>query len=57
MFSNGMVAFLFAVGVSGWIYAKTMRTTGNNTKNALTVAGIVAVIAFIFMLLLLDMVF
>ena len=32
---------LFAgIGVGGWVYNKTMRQTGNNTKNALIVASI-----------------
>jgi hypothetical protein len=54
--TNGFIALMLGVGVSGWVYSKMMRQTGNNTKNSLTVAGIVAVIAFFIMLYVLSLV-
>lgn len=51
---NPLIAFLFAVGVAAWIYSKTQRRTGGNTQNALIVAGLVGVLAFIAMLTLLN---
>jgi hypothetical protein len=54
--TNAFISLMLAAGVGTWIYSKTMRQTGNNTKSALTVAGIVAVLAFLVMLYLLSLV-
>lgn len=35
------------MGVGAWTYGKVHRSTGGNTKNALTVAAIVGVISAI----------
>jgi hypothetical protein len=45
--SNALVAFLFSLGFAAWVYAKTMRSTGNNTKTALITAGASALVAFL----------
>ncbi|MCA9347780.1 hypothetical protein KC867_00040 [Candidatus Saccharibacteria bacterium] len=52
--SNVMVAFLFSLGASAWIYTKMMKSNGGQTKSALTVAGVVAFILFLFLLTVLD---
>lgn len=52
--SNGVIAFMLAIGASAWIYAKLMRTTGGNTKSALTGAGISGVLLFVLTLIVLS---
>lgn len=54
--SNGVISFLFAVGFSGWVYAKTMRTTGNNTQTALIVAAASGLVAFLLFITLLGLI-
>ncbi len=44
--SNAFVALLLALGASAWIYSKLMRTTGNNTRSALTAAVICGLLIF-----------
>ena len=53
---NGVIAFMLAIGVSAWIYAKLMRTTGGNTKNAVTGAAISGVLLFILALIVLSLI-
>ena len=43
---NVLIALLVAVGFSAWVYAKLMRRTGNNTKNSIVTAAVLAVIVF-----------
>jgi hypothetical protein len=57
MFSNVTIALLVSVSAAAWIYAKTQRSTGNNTQTSLTVAGISAGILFILTLIVLGLVF
>ena len=52
--SNGVIAFMLAIGASAWIYAKLMRTTGGNTKSALMGAGISGVLLFVLTLIVLS---
>ena len=54
--TNAFIALMLSVGVAGWVYAKMMRRTGNNTKSAITVALMVAALAFFVMLYLLNLV-
>lgn len=54
--TNGFIAILLGAGAAAWVYGKVMRSTGNNTGNALTVAGVAGVAAFVLMLLLLNMI-
>lgn len=56
MFSNGLIAFIFSVGFAGWVYAKTMRSTGNNTQSALIVSGAAALVAFLLLISLLNLI-
>lgn len=44
--SNVLIAILGAVSFATWIYTKQMRRSGNNTKNSLVLAGVIAVIVF-----------
>jgi len=44
---NVLIALLAALGGGTWVYTKFMRRTGNNTKNSLVSAGIVALIIFV----------
>jgi len=55
MFSNALIAFIGAIGVSGWIYSKIQRQTGNNTKSSLTVATAVGGLVFLVLIVLLSM--
>lgn len=52
---NAFIAFLVALGVGGWVYAKMMKTSGGLTKNALTVAGVVAGILFLILFSAMNM--
>lgn len=56
MFGNTTIALLASLSFAVWIYAKTMRSTGNNTKSALTVAGCAALVCFILALMLLNLI-
>ncbi len=51
--SNGFIAFLFAIGVSTWVFAKFQKRTGNNTQKAIGGAAVAGVIAFIVFLTIL----
>ena len=44
--SNAFIALLLALGSSAWIYSKLMRSTGNNTRSAITAAAISGVLIF-----------
>ena len=45
--SNSLIALLFAIGFSGWVYAKIQKSTGGNTQTALIVAAAAALVAFL----------
>lgn len=51
-----LVALMFSSGVGVWVYSKIMRSTGGNTQNSLIVAGITGVIAFVGILIILNIV-
>ena len=53
--SNWVIAFLFGLGASAWIYAKLARSNGNATPSQ-NVAGaaIAGIIAFVFVFTLLE---
>ncbi len=52
--SNGIIAFLMAIGVSAWVYSKFYRRTGGNTQSAVTGAAVVGIVVFILMFTLLG---
>ncbi len=47
-----LVAFFVGLGFGTWVYTKIIRSTGGNTKSALTVAGISGLGAFVVIYLL-----
>lgn len=51
--SNVAIALLAAAGFGTWVYTKLMRSTGGNTKNAVTGAALSAGLAFILLLIVL----
>ena len=50
-----LIALFAALGVSAWVYNKTMRYTGNNTKNSIIIAVVTAIIVFIIFLTILSL--
>lgn len=52
--SNGIIAIFFAAGVSAWIYAKLMRSTGGNQRSSIVASGLIGVLLFFIMLFVLD---
>jgi hypothetical protein len=48
-----VIALMLSVGSAAWVYSKFMNSTGNNTKTALTAAGVVGVILFVIALIIL----
>jgi hypothetical protein len=54
--SNGVIAFLVAIGSSAWIYSKLMRRTGNNSSSSIITAAISGVFIFVVALFLLGFV-
>ena len=45
--SNFLVAFLVGISAATWMYARTMKTTGNNTRSSLVAAGVIGGGAFV----------
>jgi hypothetical protein len=56
MFGNTTIALLFSLGFAAWVYAKTMRSTGSNTKTSLIVAGAAALVGFLLLISLLSLI-
>lgn len=54
--TNGFIALLLGAGAAAWVYGKVMRSSGNNTQNALTVAVVAGVAAFTLMLIVLNLI-
>lgn len=47
MLSNLTIGIVAGIGFGGWVYSKTIRSSGGNAKNALvaaTVAGLICTI-------------
>lgn len=53
--SNILIALIFSLGASAWIYGKLQRRTGGQSKESLKLAIPVGVVAFAFFLILLSM--
>ncbi len=49
-----LISLIISVGAATWLYGQIMRTTGNNTKNALIGAGIAGAGAFLFLWMVLS---
>lgn len=54
--TNGLIAFLAAIGVAGWVYAKFNRSTGGNTRSSLLGAGLVGAVVFIVLFTLIQLI-
>jgi len=52
--SDFVIAFFVAIAGGTWLYNRLMRHTGNNTKNSLVAAGASAVLLFILMIIILE---
>jgi hypothetical protein len=53
--SNIFVSFMFAFGIAGWFYFKIMhRTGGVNSKSAFVLVSLIAFVAFLAMVMLLE---
>lgn len=57
MFSNVTIGILFALGVAAWVYSKMQRRTGGNTQSSLIVSSLVGLLAFIFIVTVLGLLF
>jgi hypothetical protein len=57
MFSNLTVGIILGIGFGGWVYAKMQRKTGGNTKSSLIVAGACGLVALLFAVIILGMLF
>lgn len=57
MFGNLTIGFLVGVSLSAWVYAQLMRSSGGNTKSALTAALIAGILAMIIVATALGIVF
>lgn len=53
--ANWVIAFLFAVGVTVWVYAKFMHKTGNNSQSSIIASAIIGVLLFVVSLMALSM--
>lgn len=51
---KGFIALLCGIGVAGWVYAKTSRSSGGNEQSSMIAGGAAGVVAFIVMLLILS---
>ncbi|HLB66494.1 MAG TPA: hypothetical protein VJJ78_02790 [Candidatus Saccharimonadales bacterium] len=49
------IAFLAGIGSSGWVYSKTQRKTGGNTKSSVITAGVCGIAVFIVLWILLEL--
>jgi hypothetical protein len=45
--SSIVVAIMVAAGAGAWVFEKTMRRTGGNTKSALLVSGVAGGFSFV----------
>ena len=55
--SNWLIALFFAIGVTGWVYTKLVRSNGNaSPKQDIGGAALAGVIAFVFLFTLLKFV-
>jgi hypothetical protein len=45
--SNFLIAFICGISALAWTYNRFMKTTGNNTKNAITGAAVAGILVFL----------
>jgi hypothetical protein len=51
---KGLIAFLFGVGLAGWVYSKTQQTTGGDSQRSMIAGGAVGFVGMLIMLLVLS---
>lgn len=49
--SKYLIGLIVAIGAGGWAYSQIQRRTGGNTQTSLMMAGVAAVIAFLFIVI------
>lgn len=49
--STFLIGLFVAIGAGGWAYSKIQRRTGGNTQTSLLMAGVAAVISFLFIVI------
>jgi len=54
--SAGLIAFLITLGAVTYLYNYFMRTTGGNTKTALTMSGGIGAVLFILLLFIINLI-
>lgn len=54
--SNALIAFLFSLGASTWIFSKLHRSTGGNTQSTLIGSFIAGALLFVVALFALNMI-
>lgn len=51
LMSTFLIGLFVAAGAGAWAYSKIQRRTGGNTQTSLMMAGIAAVLAFLFIVI------
>ncbi|HVX58862.1 MAG TPA: hypothetical protein VG964_04010 [Candidatus Saccharimonadales bacterium] len=54
--SNFVISLLIAAGSGTWIFTKFQNRSGNNTQQSLTAAGVAALILFIVLIVVINMI-
>lgn len=42
-----LIALMLGIGAAAWVYNKVMNRTGGNTQNALVIASVSGIMAFV----------
>ena len=53
--SNWIIALLFSLSISVWLYTKIMKNNGNNTRGSIIVVAVSAVVLFVLIYFLLGL--
>lgn len=51
---NGLIAFIFALGIGAWVSNQFYKRTGGNTQKAVGGGVLVGILAFILMIVILS---
>jgi hypothetical protein len=51
---NGLIAFLFALGIGAWVSNQFYKRTGGNTQKAIGGGVLVGILGFILMIIILS---
>jgi hypothetical protein len=55
--SLAVIALLFTAGASTWLYTKLQRYSGNNTRQSIIATGVIAVVMFVLVFSVLNLIF